>query len=151
MFIRKSCNIYTFDVPRSLHRPCIYVGRARTASRGKRTRRHQARAACFHVRAHQEVTRWKTEGYRPPRAHWNLFYHNNGRLGKNAVVPSSPHATGEVGVPVGRARPRPRVGPVASRIAWEREGLTEEGLRKSEPITVGCTQGSISTQRDHLC
>lgn len=50
---------------------------------------------------------------------------------------SSPHTTGEAGVSVGRARPR--VGPAVSRRAWEREGLTGEGLRRSEPITVGCS------------
>lgn len=57
---------------------------------------------------------------------------------------SPPHTTGKVGVSVGRARSR--VGPVASRRAREREGLAGEGLRRSEPITVGCSQGSISTQ-----
>lgn len=43
--------------------------------------------------------------------------------------------TGKLGVSVGRARPR--VGPLARRRAWEREGLSGEGLIRSEPITVG--------------
>lgn len=143
-FHRKTSNIYTSYVPRSLHRTFIHRGRSRTASR----RRRQARAACFHVRAHEgrkvigpphlTDTRLNTRAAFLPlsaadwaQVRWFSSSHDRWSWRLSRSCASACRSCW-------------------SRRAWEREGLVWAGLRRSEPITGGASQRLISAKTNQL-